>query len=65
MALIFALLTAALALLLYGPRRLALLAAALCLFASAGLFLWEIHSPEDGFRMPWLQVRAAAPGAAA
>jgi hypothetical protein len=31
-----------------------------CLSASLGLciylFLWEIYSPDYGFRMPWLQV---------
>lgn len=49
-----------------GPRRLAIGLALLCLALSAGLFLFEIHSPTDGFAMPWLQVRAgAAPGAAA
>lgn len=65
MALIFATLTAALAALLFGPRRLAaaLLVAGLCL--SAALFLFEIHDPADGFRMPWLQVMADAPGRAA
>lgn len=65
MALIFGTLTAALAALLFGPRSVAvgLLVAGLAL--SAGLFLFEIHSPEDGFGMPWLQVRAAAPGRAA
>ncbi len=31
-----------------------------CLFLSfimvVGIFLWEIYSPDYGFRMPWLQV---------
>ena len=62
MALIFATLTIALAALLRGPRWLALAAAILCLILSAGLFLFEIHSPDDGFALPWLQVRAAPPG---
>ncbi len=39
-----------------GLRRLAVS----CLFLSFSLcvwlFLWEIYSPEYGFRMPWLQV---------
>ena len=61
MALIFAALTVALAALLLGRRWLALAAAVLCLTLSAGLFLFEIHSPDDGFALPWLQVRAAAP----
>jgi len=34
---------------------LALAALVVGLALSAGLFLFEIHSPEDGFRMPWLQ----------
>jgi hypothetical protein len=29
----------------------------LCLALSIGLFLFEIYSPEYGFRMPWLQVQ--------
>lgn len=62
MALIFATLTAAFAASLFQLRGLAVAALLLCLALSAGLFLFEIHSPEDGFRMPWLQVRAPAPG---
>ena len=31
-----------------------------CLFLSlalcVGLFLWEVYSPDHGFRMPWLQL---------
>ena len=65
MALIFATLCAALAALLAGPGRLAAALLLACLAMSLGLFLFEIHSPQDGFRMPWLQVRASAPGGAA
>jgi hypothetical protein len=39
-----------------GLRRVAvcflLVSLALCIW----LFLWEIYSPEYGFRMPWLRV---------
>jgi hypothetical protein len=46
----------------FGPRWLA----ALFLTACAGLFVWlflfEIYSPEWGFRMPWLQTLLGAPG---
>jgi hypothetical protein len=39
-----------------GLRRVA----ASCLFLSfvlcVGLFLWEVYSPDYGFRMPWLQL---------
>ena len=40
-----------------GPRWLAIVAMLACLALSIGLFLFEIYSPEYGFRMPWLQVR--------
>jgi len=53
---IFALLFAALFLARRGNGR----AAALCILATLvlaiGLFLFEIYSPEYGFRMPWIQV---------
>jgi hypothetical protein len=56
MAGIFAVLLIAFILDFSGLRRLAVC----CLFLSfalcVGLFLWEIYSPEYGFRMPWLQV---------
>lgn len=31
---------------------------------SVWLFLFEIYSPDYGFRMPWLQTERAAPAAA-
>ncbi len=34
-------------------REILLVAVALVL--AVHLFLWEIHSPEYGFRMPWIQ----------
>lgn len=40
-----------------GPRWLAMSFVLACLALSIGLFLFEIYSPEYGFRMPWLQVR--------
>ncbi len=39
----------------WGPRWLALAALLVCLALSMGEFLYEIDSPVDGFRMPWLQ----------
>jgi hypothetical protein len=45
-------------------RRLAVSCLFLSLTLCVGLFLWEIYSPDYGFRMPWLQVdleRAVAP----
>jgi hypothetical protein len=41
----------------YGPRWFAILFMLVCLALSVGLFLFEIYSPEYGFRMPWLQVQ--------
>jgi hypothetical protein len=37
-------------------RRYALACLAAAFGLSVYLFLWEIYSPDDGFRMPWLQV---------
>ena len=42
----------------WGPRWLALAALLVCLALSTGLFLFEIDSPVDGFRLPWLQALA-------
>ena len=39
----------------FGKRSLAIALFALCLALSIGLFLFEIYSPEYGFRMPWIQ----------
>jgi hypothetical protein len=44
----------------YGPRWLAVLSVLSCMALSIGLFLFEIYSPEVGFRMPWLQVQLDA-----
>ena len=38
-----------------GRRSLAVVLFAACLVLSIGLFLFEIYSPESGFRMPWIQ----------
>jgi hypothetical protein len=40
-----------------GPRWFAVLSILTCLALSIALFLFEIYSPEYGFRMPWLQVQ--------
>ncbi len=45
----------------FGPRWLAVSFVLACLALSIGLFLYEIYSPEYGFRMPWLQVRHGLP----
>ena len=43
-----------------GPRWLALTALLACLALSTGEFLYEIDSPVDGFRLPWLQAMRPA-----
>lgn len=41
----------------FGPAWLAVSFVLACLALSIGLFLFEIYSPQYGFRMPWLQVQ--------
>jgi hypothetical protein len=39
----------------FGPRWMAIPMLAICLLSSIGLFLFEVYSPDYGFRMPWIQ----------
>ena len=55
MAIIFLGMAAALILGWFGRRPLAVALVAVTLLLAVHLFLWEIHSPEYGFRMPWIQ----------
>ena len=57
---VFATLSLALLAGYYGPRWFAVLSMLVCLGLSIALFLFEIYSPEYGFRMPWLQVQLDA-----
>ena len=66
MAAVFATLLIAFILDLAGRQRLAVSCLLLSLALCVGLFLWEIYSPDYGFRMPWLQAevgRISAPAA--
>jgi len=54
MAGIFAALLIAFLLNLVGLRRLGALCLLICLALGVRLFLWEVYSPDYGFRMPWL-----------
>ncbi len=56
MTLIFALMCAALFLAWRGSPRAALMCLLVTLALSIGLFLFEVYSPEYGFRMPWIRV---------
>jgi len=39
----------------FGTRPLAIVFVTVALVLAAHLFLWEIYSPEYGFRMPWIR----------
>ena len=39
----------------YAPAWLAMVSALACLALAVGLFLFEIYSPDYGFRLPWIQ----------
>lgn len=39
-----------------GWRSASLASLSVCFVLAVWLFLWEIYSPEYGFRMPWIQV---------
>ena len=61
MAVIFATMSAALAVGWFGRRLVAIVLVVIALLLAVHLFLWEIHSPEYGFRMPWIQTDRGAP----
>ncbi len=63
MTLLFATLLLSLLLAFAGRGRLAAAAILSCLLLSIGHFLWLIHSPKNGFRMPWIQVGISTPHA--
>jgi hypothetical protein len=61
----FSALSLALVLAFARARGLSLAALACAFGLATGLFLWEVWSPEYGFRMPWLQgALPVAPGRA-
>jgi hypothetical protein len=45
----------------FGPRWMAVTMLAACLLLSVYLFLFEVYSPEYGFRMPWIQTELESP----
>jgi hypothetical protein len=59
MASVYATLLIAFILDLSGLRRSAVACLFLSLVLCVWLFLWEIYSPDYGFRMPWLQAEVA------
>ena len=61
MVAIFAALLVAFAAGWYGRERLAALCVVATFVLAFGLFLYEIYSPEYGFRMPWIQTLDQSP----
>jgi hypothetical protein len=55
MAAVFALMSLALVIGWFGRRDIAIACAVVGLILAVKLFLWEIYSPDYGFRMPWIQ----------
>jgi len=55
MAVIFATLSAALVTGWLGRRVLAIGLVAVTLVLAIHLFLWEVHSPVYGYRLPWIR----------
>lgn len=56
---VFVAMSCALVLAYLGHRQLSLAALLVCFVLAVKLFLWEIYSPEYGFRMPWIQTELA------
>ena len=42
----------------FGRRRLAAACIGVTFVLALGLFLYEVYSPEYGFRMPWIRTHA-------
>jgi len=61
MVAVFAAMTLALVSGWWGRRWLAVLLISISLLLAVGQFLYEIYSPVDGFRMPWIQTQRDAP----
>jgi len=55
MVAVFASMSLALVCAWFGWRGLSIASFAASLLLATGLFLYEIYSPEYGFRMPWIQ----------
>ena len=56
MVVVFLAMTAALVFGWLGRRDVAIACLAACFVLTVGLFLFEIYSPEYGFRMPWIRL---------
>lgn len=63
MAAVFAAMLLALVAGWLGSRRAAIALVVLALVLAIKLFLFEIYSPEYGFRMPWIKTQLETQGA--
>ncbi|WP_421723392.1 hypothetical protein [Bauldia sp.] len=61
MTLVFSALFLTLLLGWFGRRWIAGLLLVILIVLFVGEFLWEVWSPEHGFRMPWIQVHLGTP----
>jgi hypothetical protein len=61
MVAVFATMFLALVLGWFERRTLAIASLAACLVLSVWLFLFEIYSPDYGFRMPWIRTELPMP----
>lgn len=43
----------------FGRRSYSLILLFIFFILAVHLFLWEIHSPDYGYKMPWIQVQLA------
>jgi len=57
MFVVFATLALSLIFAWFGRQSIAIFLVIVCLALGVKQFLWEIYSPEYGFRMPWLQTQ--------
>ncbi|MCV9909987.1 MULTISPECIES: hypothetical protein [Ochrobactrum] len=57
MLVVFATLALSLIFAWFGRQSVAIFLVIVCLALGVKQFLWEIYSPDYGFRMPWLQTQ--------
>ena len=60
MFVVFGFLAAALIVGWFGRRIYSLILLLIFFVLAVHLFLWEIHSPDYGYKMPWIQVQLPA-----
>ena len=61
MVAVFAAMSLAMIAVWVGPRRAAVALFAVSVILALSVFLYEIYSPQYGFRMPWIQTDVTTP----